>query len=231
MCSLSQKYKGISSLFGGFFIHLTLGSMFTWGVLVPYFTSHYRNTQGFSTLTSGPSFIVFPLIDILASFSMFFANRISKALTPKLTILFGGLFISCSLLICSLVTNPYLFLALYSIGVGIPYGILYIVPLENIYPYFPKHKGISFGFILCGIGIGTSIANIIAGELVNPNNSKAISINEFESYFDNSVAERFPLGIRGLGLMLFAVTVMAYLLTFNYEREIESNSGKMIFFN
>ena len=224
---LSFKRKAYLSLIGGFTLHLLLGCGYMWGNLNLYFTSYYRNREEDPSLTTSTSVIFNPVLDFLASFMIVFAVPISNRLGPKASVFLTGLFMSAVTFFTSFINNPYIFLGIYAGGIGSAYGILWMIPLNNIYAYFPKKKGLCSGFILSGIGVGTATGNIIAQHLINPDNIRPIRINENESYFGREVSENFPPGMRVLGLYFVLLTCVGSCLTFDYNK-VEEEKFKEI---
>jgi hypothetical protein len=224
---LTFKTKARLSLVGGFILHLLLGCGYMWGNLNLYFTSYFRNREQNPTLTTSTSVIFNPVLDFLASFMIVFAVPISNRLGAKASVFLTGLFMSAITFLTSYIDNPYVFLGIYAGGIGSAYGFLWMIPLNNIYAYYPHKKGLCSGFILSGIGVGTATGNLIAKHLINPDNYKPTRINENESYFGLEVSENFPSGMRVLGMYFVLLTFAGSLLTFNYNK-VEEEKFKEI---
>ena len=73
----------------------------------------------------------------------------------------------------------------------------YMVPLVCAYRYFPNKKGLVTGIIVGSYGLGSSIFNIVATKIVNPNNEQAdIPAPNGDpnlSFFHRDVADRVPM--------------------------------------
>ena len=91
-------------------------------------------------------------------------------MNPKLIILIGGFIAVIGIFLASLATKFWVFIVLYGTMSGIGMGITYMIPLVCCYEYFPKRKGLITGIILGSYGLGSSIFNILATIIVNPNN-------------------------------------------------------------
>jgi hypothetical protein len=213
-----KKNKGLPTLIGGFLYNLPLGSAFIWSGAGIYFTSYYRN-EGFPELTILPSYIVNPLIDLVTSFGLFITNPLKKAMTPKYAMLFGGILMSLTTITASFQSNPFIFIALYVIGMGLGTALLWIIPIDNIYKFYPERKGFCSGFILSGVGLGSAIGNLLLAQIINPNNLKPIEVNNSEKYFSNEVTNSFPFALRIIGLTYLAISILGYFLTFNFEKD------------
>ncbi len=106
---------------------------------------------------------------------------------------------------------------------------LRIVPISNIYQYFPKQKGLFSGIILCGIGAGTLISSFVAQQAINPNNEQAKSFNENEQYFDENIALNFPFGLRVLSIYFLLIAVFSTILIFPHNKEEENTHREIEF--
>ena len=91
-------------------------------------------------------------------------------MNPKTIIFIGGCTSVTGIFLSSLATKFWVFIVLYGVMSGIGMGISYLIPLVCCYEYFPKRKGLITGIILGSYGLGSSIFNILATIIVNPNN-------------------------------------------------------------
>ena len=107
--------------------------------------------------------------------------------------------------------------------------MLRIVPISNIYQYYPKQKGLFSGIILCGIGAGTLISSFVAQVAINPNNEQARSYNENEQYFDENIALNFPFGLRVLSIYFLLIAVFSTILIFPHNKEEETSHQEIEF--
>jgi len=100
---------------------------------------------------------------------------------------------------------------------GVGCGMTYLVPLVCAYEYFPDRKGLVTGVVIGSYGLGSSIFNILATKIVNPNNegTKIISPHDPNlSFFGPDVANRVPLMFRTLCCMwLVLVLISAALIS------------------
>ena len=218
MICISDKYKGLSTLTGGFFYNLLLSTTFVWSAAGIYFTSYYRH-KGFPHLTILPSYIVNPLIDVVTSMGLFFINHIKNLLSMRYCALLGGILISLTPIIASFSQNPYYFISIFVIGIGIGSAFIWILPIENIYEFYPNKKGLSSGITLSGVGIGSTVGNIILAAVINPEDVQPIEVNSTEKYFDRAVSEKFPFALQIIGMVYLAIALVGFFLTFKFERQ------------
>lgn len=118
--------------------------------------------------------------------------------------------LSASIFFSSLTTSFTLFSALYGICFGLFSGILYMVPINICYSYFPDNKGLIAGIISSGYGFGSMIFATIVLDIVNPDDEHA---DEF-SCFSRDVADRLPKAIRVLSLIyLIGMIIAGFMIT------------------
>ncbi len=96
----------------------------------------------------------------------------NERVNPKLQVFLGGMLICGSLHICSYIKNYVLFIFIYSVVVGMSFGILYMPGLKNAWQYFPSKKGLISGLILSCFSVGAILWTIISKAVSNPRNEK-----------------------------------------------------------
>lgn len=112
----------------------------------------------------------------------------------------------------SFVTSYIGYVMLYGFGFGLTSGIMYLVPLNTGFK-FPIKKGYVSGIIIAGYGFGAFFFNIIAQNIVNPDNLKPEVMIGGHKYFCSEVADRVPLMFRILfGCYLLLTTVGILLI-------------------
>lgn len=90
-----------------------------------------------------------------------------------------------------------------------------MVPLVCAFEYFPNRKGLVTGIIIGSYGLGSSIFNLLATKLVNPNNESTKIRSPTDpnlSFFGPDVANRVPLMWRYLCLIWAILVVISALL-------------------
>ena len=120
-----------------------------------------------------------------------------KSFNPKLIIFFGGVISVTGFFLASLTESFWMFIVLYGVLGGIGMGTIYMIPLVCAYKYFPNKKGLVTGIIVGSYGLGSSIFNILATLIVNPNNLSptipAPNGDKELKFFLPEVAERVPM--------------------------------------
>lgn len=115
-----------------------------------------------------------------------------------------------SIFVSSYSPNFTFFSAFYGILFGLFSGILYMVPINIGYNYFPNNKGLVAGFISSGYGFGSMIFASIVLDIVNPDDEHA---DEF-SCFPREVADKLPKAIRICSLIyLIGMAIAGILIT------------------
>ncbi len=93
-----------------------------------------------------------------------------------------------------------------------------------MWDYFPRHKGLVLGIVLCGKGIGPFIFNMLATMVVNPDNLKVgfqSDIPDDEVWFPARVTDRVPLMLYTLicfWLILILFSTVTMDRSVNYEK-------------
>ena len=59
---------------------------------------------------------------------------------------------------------------MYSVLIGLGFGLLYMTALKNSWQYFPSKKGLISGLILSCYTVGAILWTIITKSIANPNN-------------------------------------------------------------
>lgn len=90
-----------------------------------------------------------------------FNREISEKIGRKIVILVGSIMIPVIALMCSYTTSIIFFSVMYGIGIGSVLGVSLPLPQMMVYEYFPHKKGLAFGILSIGIGIGTLPLNYI----------------------------------------------------------------------
>ena len=58
----------------------------------------------------------------------------------------------------------------YGITTGFIIGLLFMIPLNNGFKYFPNNKGLVSGIICTGFGLSSFVFSYLILYIVNPNN-------------------------------------------------------------
>jgi MFS transporter, OFA family, oxalate/formate antiporter len=118
------------------------------------------------------TYIIFPITILMAAIFMQLGSYMNERVNPKLQVFIGGMLICGSLNICSYIKNYVLFIFIYSVVVGMSFGILYMPGLKNAWQYFPSKKGLISGLILSCFSVGAILWTVISKAVANPRNEK-----------------------------------------------------------
>ena len=77
--------------------------------------------------------LVFPFLGLITNSVLSFGVKLAERVGYKPLILAGGCLISLAFLICSFITNFWTFVAVYCIFVGVPSGLVYMLPISNLF--------------------------------------------------------------------------------------------------
>ena len=178
-------------LVGGFLVHLSLGTIYTYGNLAPYIVSYIRVRSEPSTLRYTDATSVFACQLAGQGLSMIFGGLLEKKFGPRLVTLFGGWFMSIGVLLSyfSIQYSFYLLLLTYGLMFGIGVGIAYIGPISCAMKWLPKWKGLASGVIVAGFGLSAIIFNTVQTGYINFEN---ISIDEGKYFTNKLLLDRVP---------------------------------------
>ena len=159
----------VCSLGGAWLIHLVAGSQYAWGNMLPYLVSYFRN-KGHDWVNDSNFYAVMPIIVALSSISFPLGMASANRLGSRLTVLIGGSCVTAAAFVCSLSTNPVLFMIVYAGGFGVGKGFIYSAPLRAAWSHLPGRKGLVSGLVVSGLGLGAFFYGLLVNKLVNPDN-------------------------------------------------------------
>ena len=67
-----------------------------------------------------------------------------------------GVAIPCQFLM-GYTTNFNMYLVAYCLGFGVVGGVAYMVPIHHTWGWFPNHTGLTSGFIIGSVGLGSIV--------------------------------------------------------------------------
>lgn len=170
---LPYKYKKWATVIGGFLIHFSLGSYYSFGNLSPYMISYLREYVGVDIRYS-KSIWISTLFNLAFSagtlFSGFMNSKYKHSL--KLTIFLGCLIMTAgvALTFFTIKLSYFLTLLTYGVMIGIGTGFSYIGPMSIAMKWFPDRKGLANSAILFGYGASAIIFDQVQTFYINPNN-------------------------------------------------------------
>lgn len=134
--------------------------------------------------------------------------KLSHWFGARIVCLSGSLTIALAVYISSFLTNFTALLIVYGIIFGFASGIVYVIPMDCGWKYFPHKKGTSIyinknlnqmsigmvnGAILGAFGFGTFIFNYVALAIANPHNLPTTVKADGTKLFEASIYEKVPL--------------------------------------
>ena len=206
----TNKARGWVALAGAMMLDISVGEFNLLSFLYPYMSSyfhHYDNNITPRNMSVIASVWLIGLM-IMCPLSVYIYNRLGF----RLTFLVFVVMFYLGQLVCSLVTNFYLFCLLYGLLGGSGQGGLYILPLYCCWRYFPpSYRSIISGTILSAYALAPFGTSMIALMIVNPENKAPVKSGEF-SYFQEDVFRNFPRFLRVFGTFCFILGMLGILL-------------------
>jgi MFS family permease len=148
--------RGASVIAGGFLVHLSLGTLYTIGNLLPYVVSYTRARSHPENLAAATGTWVAALNISGQGLTMCLGGWLEKRVGPRLSTLAGGWLMSAGVLASffTIKVSFWLFLLSYGLVFGLGIGIAYVGPLSCAMRWMPRYKGVAGGFVVAGFGLG-----------------------------------------------------------------------------
>ena len=165
----SQTTKGVLTLIGGFCVHLVNGTLYSFGLLNPFFISYLHIFDDKLLLDDG--FFLMPLGVLFKTLFLIVGGVLEAKAGPKIATSIGVTVIILSyifLYFSKTIAINYLSLCLFGCGVGLNY----LSPIRTIWKYFPKNKGLCVGIIIAGGGLSATFLNFVLMAVINPEKQK-----------------------------------------------------------
>ncbi|XP_055869168.1 uncharacterized MFS-type transporter YhjX-like [Biomphalaria glabrata] len=213
-----KRWRGMLVVAGGILIHLSLGTVYTFGNLNPYITSYMRNYGSASSLTYTECSWVFALGAMGQGASMAVGGVIERKIGPKLTALLGGWCMSLGVMLTYFAVKQSFALTIITYGAvfGFGIGIAYAIPLACCMRWFPERKGLVNGLVVAGFGGGAFIFNQVQTAFINPDNLQADKEVNGEKYFgEASILDQVPYVFLLLGGCYAGMQLIGSLLLCN----------------
>lgn len=156
-----------------FLVHLSIGSIYTYGNLVPYIVSYVREKSHPDNLRSTDTPYVYACQIAGQGCSMVVGGILEKKFGPRVVTLAGGLLMSggVALTYFSIQYSFWLMLLTYGVMFGLGTGLAYVGPLACAMKWLPKWKGLACGVVVSGFGLSALVFNSVQTEYINPHNS------------------------------------------------------------
>lgn len=227
--------RAILVVIGGFLVHLSLGTIYTFGNIAPYIVSYVRNQSHPTNLRQETTTWIFACALMGQGGAMFLGGWLVKKIGPRWTTLIGGW--TMSLGVClSYITikfSFYLLLVTYGLLFGVGVGIAYIGPLSSAMNWMPKWKGLANGVVVAGFGFGALIFNAVQTTFINPKNLKIVKDQNGDAYFtDPDLLFRVPKIFLILGGTYAVMQLFGSLLITNppedYNTQTTEDSSEIV---
>eukprot|EP01084_Bolivina_argentea_P187681 323221_1 len=185
-----SKLRGYISVIGGIIVHLTLGTYYTFGNLLPYLASYLAWKNGNTTHEynqyDSSCLWIYSALAIGLAIGLPIGGKCELYLGPRKMAFIGSFImtifgVSATYFTCD---NLYFIIINYGLIRGFGIGLAYMCPLVAGMRWFPQSKGFVNGMIVFGFGAATTIFDIVMTELINPNNIKQDSDSGFLGHDD-----------------------------------------------
>lgn len=187
-------------------MHLSLGSLYTYGNMVPYMISYIRNQSQPADIRSDKAPFVLACQAAGQGAMMVIGGLLEKKIGPRFSTLIGGWLMSAGVLLTffAIKVSYWLVLVTYGLMFGFGIGISYIGPITCAMKWMPKWKGVGAGIIVAGFGLSATLFNAVQTAYINPANYEPdfspYQSNPKEKYFtQQDLLERVPYTFLILG--------------------------------
>ena len=206
-----QFLRGYVVIAGGFIVHLTLGSIYTFGNLVPYITSYIRERSHPTDLRPAAGAWIYTLALGGQGLSMILGGLLERKLGPRVSTLMGSLLMTLGVLLSYAAIKVSFWLLLFTYGVmfGLGVGIAYIGPIASAIRWMPRWKGVTTGVVLSGFGLGALIFDPIQTGYINPHNEPH---KDPDGFSDKHLLDRVPSIFLILGAIYLVLQVVGSLM-------------------
>ncbi len=205
-----QKFEGILALAGGFFLHLTLGTLYSFGNMNTYITSYMRKHVNPELVYSDMVWIP-TLATVGQGLFMTFSGHLEELIGVRFTIVLGSTLMTLGVYLTSLSVQVSTLLTVVTYGLmfGVGIAMAYAPPLGVAMRWFPRQKGLVNGVIVGGFGLGAFVFNQVQSAYLNPDNAPL----DADGYFsDDKILNRVPSVFLLLGSIYGVIQAMSVLL-------------------
>ncbi|CAH1782091.1 unnamed protein product [Owenia fusiformis] len=229
-----QRYalRGWLAVIGGVLVHLTLGTLYTFGNMTPYITSYIRARSEPTGLRYSEGVWIFAISGGSQGAAMFLGGVFAKKIGPRLTTLLGAWIMSLGTLLTyfTIKSSFYVLLLTYGVMYGGGTGIAYANPLACGMKWLPNNKGLVNGIIVAGFGAGAFIFDQVQTAFINPGNLKPniTMYSNNEKYFGQPVVlDNIPPVFLLLGA-IYAVMQLLGILLIAEPPKIQDENQKLL---
>ena len=167
-----HKLQLVLVLASCFLVHLSLGTIYTFGNMVPYMVSYVRNSSHPSDLRMTDATYINACQLAGQGLSMVFGGILERRLGPRLVTLLGGLLMSSGVALSyfAIQYSFWIMIATYGLMFGIGIGLAYVGPISCAMKWLPKWKGLASGIVVSGFGLSALLFNAVQTGYINPHN-------------------------------------------------------------
>ncbi|XP_046342150.1 oxalate:formate antiporter-like [Haliotis rufescens] len=189
------QWRAYLVVWGGLMVHLTLGTVFSFGNLTPYLTSYLRNNTSSLDIDYGDSMWIYACCLMGQGAAIFLGGIISRTLGLKLTVLLGSWFMSAGVMLTFITVRHSYIGVIFTYGVmnGLGCGVAYPLPMGCAMKWLPERKGLAGGLVVAGFGGGAFIFNLVQTAFINPDNlSPDLKVNGEHYFSQPELLQRVP---------------------------------------
>eukprot|EP01084_Bolivina_argentea_P187682 323223_1 len=161
-----SKLRGYISVIGGIIVHLTLGTYYTFGNLLPYLASYLAWKNGNTTHEynqyDSSCLWIYSALAIGLAIGLPIGGKCELYLGPRKMAFIGSFImtifgVSATYFTCD---NLYFIIINYGLIRGFGIGLAYMCPLVAGMRWFPQSKGFVNGMIVFGFGAGIHLLSM-----------------------------------------------------------------------
>ncbi|XP_060077328.1 uncharacterized protein LOC132556890 [Ylistrum balloti] len=213
-CSSMGRWRGYVVIVGGILVHLSLGTVYTFGNMTPYMTSYMRKKAVSPELTYADSLWISAVATMGQGASVFIGGLVQRKLGTRLTTLLGGWISSGGVLLTYFTIKTSFGLTALTYGglFGFGVGIAYAAPMGCGMKWLPDKKGLVNGLVVAGFGGGAFVFDQVQTAYLNPDNLVANKEVNNDKYFDqDSILDKVPSMFLVLGGCYAAMQVIGVI--------------------
>ncbi|XP_033733057.1 oxalate:formate antiporter-like isoform X2 [Pecten maximus] len=210
-----RRWRGYIVIVGGILVHLSLGTVYTFGNMTPYMTSYMRKKNVSAELTYADSLWISAVATMGQGASVFIGGILQRKLGTRLTTLLGGWISSAGVLLTYFTIKSSFGLTALTYGglFGFGVGIAYASPMGCGMKWLPDKKGLVNGLVVAGFGGGAFVFDQVQTAYLNPSNLVANKAAGHDKYFDqDSILDRVPSMFLILGGCYAAMQLIGVIL-------------------